>query len=152
MPSERTVQTRPDTDACRLDMLPSQTRQLMRGPDILYLALITSHLALNLTTRTVTVEAGWAKPRTAPAAPDDVCLPAWYDTHRQRTVRPWLLRPETRMPNSLCETCRWVRIVTTSKGSRFLLCGLHATDPRFPKYPPQPVLHCRGFAPVDKSC
>jgi len=44
----------------------------------------------------------------------------------------------------LCPTCRHVRPVSSSKGSTFLLCGLAAADPTFPRYPPQPVLVCRG--------
>jgi len=35
--------------------------------------------------------------------------------------------------------------VTSSKGSTFVLCGLSATDPRFPKYPRLPVLTCSGY-------
>lgn len=49
------------------------------------------------------------------------------------------------MTLSLCETCRHVRIVTTPKGSRFLLCTLSVDDVRFTKYPPQPVVRCIGF-------
>lgn len=55
------------------------------------------------------------------------------------------------MPRSLCETCQWVRIVTTPKGSRFLLCTLSATDPRMPKYPPQPLLDCGRYLPQESS-
>jgi hypothetical protein len=46
---------------------------------------------------------------------------------------------------SLCETCAWMREVTSAKGSRFLLCQLSKTNPAFPKYPPQPVVRCEGF-------
>ncbi len=28
----------------------------------------------------------------------------------------------------------------------FFLCQLSSTDPRFPKYPPLPVLACPGYA------
>ena len=45
----------------------------------------------------------------------------------------------------LCETCRHARIVTSARGSRFLLCSLSAVDPRFPKYPRLPVLACDGY-------
>ncbi|MBI5431504.1 MAG: hypothetical protein HZA52_01605 [Planctomycetes bacterium] len=48
---------------------------------------------------------------------------------------------------SLCARCRHVQLVESAKGSVFLLCALAKTDPRFPKYPPQPVLACSGFAP-----
>ena len=47
--------------------------------------------------------------------------------------------------DSLCERCGWVREVVTPRGSRFLLCGLSRDDPRYPKYPPQPVWRCDGF-------
>src|SRR5262245_18658475 len=39
---------------------------------------------------------------------------------------------------SLCETCAWMREIVTPKGSRFLLCQLSQTNPKFPKYPRQP--------------
>lgn len=49
--------------------------------------------------------------------------------------------------SSLCEDCGLVRVVATPKGSRFLLCERSRTDPRFAKYPPQPVAACVGFEP-----
>ena len=51
----------------------------------------------------------------------------------------------------LCERCEHARIVTSPRGSRFYLCRLSATDPRFPKYPRLPVLQCSGFTPVDRE-
>ena len=48
------------------------------------------------------------------------------------------------MTQSLCETCRHARVVTSGTGSRFLLCRLSQEDRRFPKYPPQPVVRCAG--------
>ena len=50
------------------------------------------------------------------------------------------------MTPSLCETCRHMRVVRTAR-SRFLLCGLSATDAAYPKYPPQPVVRCGGYRP-----
>ena len=47
----------------------------------------------------------------------------------------------------LCEGCRWAREVVSGRGSVFLLCGRHQSDPRFAKYPPLPVLACVGFEP-----
>jgi hypothetical protein len=44
----------------------------------------------------------------------------------------------------LCLTCRHARIVE-SRTSRFWLCRLSASDPRFPKYPRLPVLACDGY-------
>ena len=51
---------------------------------------------------------------------------------------------------SLCETCASMREVVTPKGSRFLLCQLSRTDPAYPKYPPQPVLRCDGYRPIEE--
>ena len=45
---------------------------------------------------------------------------------------------------SLCETCRHLRDVRTGR-SRFLLCGLSASDARYPRYPPQPIVRCDGY-------
>ena len=46
---------------------------------------------------------------------------------------------------TLCETCRWKRDIVSGTGSRFLLCTLSQSDPRFKKYPPQPVVKCVGY-------
>lgn len=45
----------------------------------------------------------------------------------------------------LCESCAHARIVVSGKGSTFYLCELAAVDPSFRKYPPLPVLSCRGY-------
>jgi hypothetical protein len=50
-------------------------------------------------------------------------------------------------PIGLCDTCRHVRLIVSGRGSRFLLCELSRTDPRFPRYPSLPVLACTGFEP-----
>lgn len=50
-----------------------------------------------------------------------------------------------RTPASLCATCAHVRRIENDRGSVFLLCERARTDPRFPKYPPQPVIACIGF-------
>lgn len=46
----------------------------------------------------------------------------------------------------LCARCDHARCVESGKGSTFWLCGLHASDPRFPKYPRLPVVQCPGFS------
>ena len=46
----------------------------------------------------------------------------------------------------LCATCRHVKTIRSATGSVFLLCTLAKHDPGFAKYPPQPVMACRGFA------
>lgn len=45
----------------------------------------------------------------------------------------------------LCERCRHVEVVRSSRGSTFYLCRLSFTDPRFARYPAIPVLACGGF-------
>jgi hypothetical protein len=52
------------------------------------------------------------------------------------------------IPAGLCERCVHLQIVTSAKGSRFYLCRLSLADPRFPRYPPIPVLRCDGFTPA----
>jgi hypothetical protein len=61
------------------------------------------------------------------------------------------MAPGLRPPSpgvGLCETCANVRVVETRKGSRFYLCMLSETDPRFPKYPRLPVHRCHGYHPA----
>lgn len=45
----------------------------------------------------------------------------------------------------LCSVCRHHRLTGNRRGSRFYLCELSTTDPRFSRYPPLPVLRCEGF-------
>jgi hypothetical protein len=45
-------------------------------------------------------------------------------------------------PESLCHRCAHVRLITSGKGSTFLMCKA----PQLPKYPPQPVTACPAFA------
>ena len=47
----------------------------------------------------------------------------------------------------LCDRCVHMRVITSAKGSEFYLCRLSSTDPRFPRYPPIPVIRCEGFTP-----
>ena len=49
------------------------------------------------------------------------------------------------MNRSLCTSCVHHRQVISGKGSRFLLCQKSLVDPRFAKYPPQPVIKCVGY-------
>jgi hypothetical protein len=44
----------------------------------------------------------------------------------------------------LCATCRHVRVIVNDRGSRFVLCELSKSDPSFRRFPPLPVLTCRG--------
>jgi hypothetical protein len=57
-------------------------------------------------------------------------------------------RPEPQQagpPAGLCDTCRHARIVTSRRGSRFVLCELSRRDPRFARYPTLPVARCAGY-------
>jgi hypothetical protein len=45
----------------------------------------------------------------------------------------------------LCAVCVHAHVIRNDRGSRFYLCRLSSTDPRFPKYPRLPVLQCSGF-------
>jgi hypothetical protein len=44
-------------------------------------------------------------------------------------------------PESLCHRCAHLRLITSGKGSTFLMCQ----EPSLPKYPPQPVRQCIAF-------
>ena len=48
----------------------------------------------------------------------------------------------------LCASCVHAQLVTSSRGSTFYLCRLSFTDPRFPRYPPLPVVTCAGYEPA----
>jgi hypothetical protein len=47
----------------------------------------------------------------------------------------------------LCASCIHKQIIENKRGSRFYLCALSRVDPRFPKYPPLPVVRCIGYQP-----
>jgi hypothetical protein len=51
----------------------------------------------------------------------------------------------------LCGRCEHAQIVQSARGSRFYLCRLSSTDPRFPKYPRLPVLACPGFTQAPEN-
>jgi hypothetical protein len=53
------------------------------------------------------------------------------------------------MHPGLCASCRHARTIESRRGSRFWLCSLSQSDPRFPRYPPLPVVSCVGYTPVD---
>lgn len=54
-------------------------------------------------------------------------------------------KPSTRL--GLCANCRHACLISSAKGSQFLLCQLSQSDLAFPKYPRLPVLHCSGYTP-----
>jgi hypothetical protein len=43
------------------------------------------------------------------------------------------------------------RVITSDRGSRFVMCDLSKTDDRFARYPGLPVLGCRGYQRVGES-
>ena len=47
----------------------------------------------------------------------------------------------------LCATCQHVKPTATKRGSVFYLCLRSQTDASFRKYPPLPVVQCRGYEP-----
>ncbi len=49
------------------------------------------------------------------------------------------------MPAGLCGRCGHSRVIRTRKGSVFRFCRKSEQDPGYPRYPPLPVLACRGF-------
>ena len=48
----------------------------------------------------------------------------------------------------LCATCRHRKENRNDRGSVFVFCRKSESDPRFPKYPPLPVLRCDGHEPA----
>jgi hypothetical protein len=56
-----------------------------------------------------------------------------------------VLRGVAAIPAGLCDTCRHQKLVGNTRGSRFSLCELSKTDPRFVKYPRVPVARCEGY-------
>jgi hypothetical protein len=51
-------------------------------------------------------------------------------------------------PAGLCDTCSHAQIITSSKGSSFVLCRQSDVDPSLRKYPRLPVVACHGYAPT----
>jgi hypothetical protein len=53
-------------------------------------------------------------------------------------------------PPGLCATCVHLKIAASPR-SVFVRCGLAETDPRFPRYPPLPVVACMGYRQAPSS-
>lgn len=47
-------------------------------------------------------------------------------------------------PAGLCASCEHLRLLA-SRRSVFVRCGLADSDPAFLRYPPLPVMACRGY-------
>jgi hypothetical protein len=54
-------------------------------------------------------------------------------------------RPAFPAGTGLCATCEHAQLVTSSRGSHFVLCRRSAIDPAFQKYPRLPMLRCSGY-------
>jgi hypothetical protein len=52
---------------------------------------------------------------------------------------------EERARVGLCIDCRHGQRVTSQRGSVFWLCRRSTLDATFARYPPLPVLRCRGY-------
>lgn len=59
--------------------------------------------------------------------------------------------PHERARVGLCLRCQYRRVIVSDRGSRFYFCERSKTDPRFPKYPPLPVLACAGYEPAPET-
>lgn len=64
----------------------------------------------------------------------------------RRPVSPEERRALDRLPTpaGLCASCDHLRLLA-SRRSLFVRCGLADADPAFPRYPPLPVVACRGY-------
>lgn len=48
----------------------------------------------------------------------------------------------------LCGRCRHGQAIESRRGSVFWRCRIHDDEPRWPKYPPLPVLRCPRYDAV----
>jgi hypothetical protein len=59
-------------------------------------------------------------------------------------------RPKDPGYGGLCPGCAKVRLISSDKGSTFVMCRHSNADPRWPKYPPQPVRSCTAYEKVER--
>jgi hypothetical protein len=59
-------------------------------------------------------------------------------------------RPARGGSADLCPRCKHVKSVP-GKNTVFLMCRRSQSDPRFPRYPPQPITSCVGFEPEPRA-
>jgi len=62
-----------------------------------------------------------------------------------RVIRGTMPEQRDPSPAGLCATCAHVAVIVSDRGSRFYRCERSKTDPRFPRYPPLPVVRCIGY-------
>ena len=60
----------------------------------------------------------------------------------------YLSEVESIKERGLCASCVHAKEYRNDRGSVFLYCRKSEGDPRFPKYPPLPVLACAGHQPI----
>ena len=61
-------------------------------------------------------------------------------------ARPREAKKGPRPPfGGLCSLCAHARAIASDRGSVFVLCERSRAEPRFSRYPPQPVVNCPGF-------
>ena len=91
----------------------------------------------------------WARGRSSPlpTGASSACGRPPRRRRRRRSEPSSVQRPSHLLRRSLRPVCA-AQEVKNARGSTFLLCGLSATDPRFPKYPRLPVHACTGFVPA----
>jgi hypothetical protein len=54
--------------------------------------------------------------------------------------------PPSAVPSvGLCQSCRHMRLIQTSRRSTFYLCRLSEKDTAYARYPRLPVVKCAGF-------
>lgn len=64
---------------------------------------------------------------------------------KRNTTMPMPEHLPPQIARSLCAGCVHRRIITSGKGSVFLMCELGISQAGWPKYPPQPVAQCPHF-------
>ncbi len=52
------------------------------------------------------------------------------------------IEPMENLRLGLCVTCKYIRVVSSDRGSYFVMCNLARQDKKYDKYPILPVLSC----------
>ena len=69
------------------------------------------------------------------------------ETTRETSPLPSAISSSSRAAG-LCPQCRHVKVIESERGSMFYLCRLSASNPRYDRYPRQPVVFCAGHEKV----
>jgi hypothetical protein len=73
------------------------------------------------------------------------------DSDKQSGIDTRANRARATLDPGLCADCVHAQQVMSARDSKFYLCRLSASDPRFPKYPRLPVLSCKGYEAAPES-